>query len=127
MPSASGSRSCTSCAAASGAARPSSVCVLLYRPPLSPTGARAAAGPCTRPPTASRSRAATCELRGPGEFLGARQSGVALLRFADLERDAELVEAARDLRRARCSPTTRPRSTPTCDRWLGGREEFLKA
>lgn len=34
-------------------------------------------------------------LRGPGEFLGARQSGVPMLRFADLERDLELLEAAR--------------------------------
>ena len=34
-------------------------------------------------------------LRGPGEYLGARQSGAPLLRFADLERDADLVEAAR--------------------------------
>jgi ATP-dependent DNA helicase RecG len=36
------------------------------------------------------------QLRGPGEFLGARQAGVPLLRFADLQRDAELVEFARD-------------------------------
>ena len=34
-------------------------------------------------------------MRGPGEFLGARQSGAPLLRFADLQRDAELVENAR--------------------------------
>src|SRR6185436_16673519 len=35
-------------------------------------------------------------IRGPGEFLGARQSGVPLLRFADLERDVRLIESARD-------------------------------
>ena len=35
-------------------------------------------------------------IRGPGEFLGARQSGVPLLRFADLERDVKLLEQARD-------------------------------
>ena len=34
-------------------------------------------------------------MRGPGEFLGARQSGTPVLRFADLQRDAELVEQAR--------------------------------
>jgi ATP-dependent DNA helicase RecG len=34
-------------------------------------------------------------MRGPGEFLGARQSGMPMLRFADLQRDAELVEQAR--------------------------------
>ncbi|MEZ5727542.1 MAG: hypothetical protein R3E48_05735 [Burkholderiaceae bacterium] len=36
-------------------------------------------------------------LRGPGEFLGARQSGVPMLRYADLERDVDLVERACDL------------------------------
>ena len=35
-------------------------------------------------------------IRGPGEFLGARQSGVPLLRFADLEKDVALIEQARD-------------------------------
>ncbi|KAF0099504.1 MAG: recG [bacterium] len=34
-------------------------------------------------------------LRGPGEFLGARQSGVPMLRFADLEMDLDLLEMAR--------------------------------
>ena len=37
------------------------------------------------------------EIRGPGEFLGARQSGQALLRFADLETDRWLLDQARDL------------------------------
>ena len=36
-------------------------------------------------------------LRGPGELLGARQSGVPMLRFADLEKDIDLLEAARNL------------------------------
>jgi ATP-dependent DNA helicase RecG len=35
-------------------------------------------------------------LRGPGEFLGARQSGLPMLRFADLEADADLLQVARD-------------------------------
>lgn len=35
-------------------------------------------------------------LRGPGEFLGARQSGVPMLRFADLDADLDLLEAARN-------------------------------
>jgi ATP-dependent DNA helicase RecG len=37
------------------------------------------------------------EIRGPGEFLGARQSGDALLRFADLATDTHLLEWAREL------------------------------
>ena len=35
------------------------------------------------------------EMRGPGEFLGERQSGTPLLRFADLDRDEALLAAAR--------------------------------
>src|SRR5690606_918941 len=40
------------------------------------------------------------EIRGPGEFLGARQSGAPLLRFADLATDAHLLGWARDAARA---------------------------
>ena len=65
-------------------------------------------------------------IRGPGEFLGARQSGVPLLRFADLERDVALIERARDaadelLRR---EPSA---AQAHLERWLGGRQEFFKA
>jgi ATP-dependent DNA helicase RecG len=65
------------------------------------------------------------EIRGPGEFLGARQSGQAMLRFLDLEKDQWLVERARDL------ATTLLAQQPTVAeahlaRWLGAREEFLR-
>jgi ATP-dependent DNA helicase RecG len=65
-------------------------------------------------------------IRGPGEFVGARQSGVPLLRHADLERDAELVEPARRLaeRLLAQSPQAAER---LLDRWLGGREGLLRA
>ncbi len=64
--------------------------------------------------------------RGPGEFLGARQSGDALLRFADLERDSPLLEAAREV----ASSLLRERpglADEHLRRWFGGREEFLRA
>ncbi len=65
-------------------------------------------------------------IRGPGEFLGARQSGVPLLRFADLERDVALIERARDaadelLRREPAAAQAH------LERWLGGKQEFFKA
>ena len=65
-------------------------------------------------------------IRGPGEFLGARQSGVPLLRFADLERDVELIEQARD------AADELLKSNPDAaklhlDRWLGSRQAFIKA
>jgi ATP-dependent DNA helicase RecG len=65
-------------------------------------------------------------LRGPGEFLGARQSGQSMLRFADLDRDADLVDAARDC----ASAMLRDHSEMVdahISRWLGARQEFLKA
>jgi ATP-dependent DNA helicase RecG len=64
-------------------------------------------------------------IRGPGEFLGARQSGVPLLRFADLERDARLIETARDAAEEllRREPSA---AGAHLERWLGGKQEFIK-
>ena len=66
------------------------------------------------------------EIRGPGEFLGARQSGAPLLRFADLATDAELLAWARAL-----APVMLDKYSELAHRhilrWLGGRAEFLKA
>ena len=65
-------------------------------------------------------------LRGPGEFLGARQSGAPLLRFADLERDADLLEVARNLADELLSRKS-PAAARHLDRWLGTRQFYLKA
>jgi ATP-dependent DNA helicase RecG len=66
------------------------------------------------------------EIRGPGEFLGARQSGAPLLRFADLAIDEALVELAREaadtLLRDHVAAADRH-----LERWLAGREDLLKA
>ena len=66
------------------------------------------------------------EIRGPGEFLGARQSGAPLLRFADLASDTVLLEWARGL-----APRMLERHAGLARkhvaRWLGGKSEFLKA
>ena len=66
------------------------------------------------------------DIRGPGEFLGARQSGAPLLRFADLETDADWLAWARDL-----APQMLDRHADLArrhiQRWLGGKAEFLKA
>ncbi len=66
------------------------------------------------------------QLRGPGEFIGSRQSGVPMLRYADLERDAALVEVARDLAEAMLAKAP-ARAERHLARWLGSREELLKA
>ena len=66
------------------------------------------------------------DIRGPGEFLGARQSGAAMLRFADLAVDTELLEWARNLapRMLDQYPELAQRHV---QRWLGGKSDFLKA
>jgi ATP-dependent DNA helicase RecG len=65
-------------------------------------------------------------LRGPGEYLGARQSGAPLLRFADLEKDTDLVELARDVA-AQMIESRSPAVAKHLDRWLGTRQFFLKS
>ncbi len=65
------------------------------------------------------------EIRGPGEFLGARQSGQAMLRFADLEKDQWLVERARDLAAALLAQQPAVAEAHLA-RWLGEREDFLR-
>jgi ATP-dependent DNA helicase RecG len=66
------------------------------------------------------------EIRGPGEFLGARQSGAALLRFADLQEDAALLEKIRavapEMLRDHAEMAERH-----IERWMGGKVDFLKA
>lgn len=65
------------------------------------------------------------EIRGPGEFLGARQSGQAMLRFADLETDQWLVELARNLAQRLLLENTEVAEAHLA-RWLGSREDFLR-
>jgi ATP-dependent DNA helicase RecG len=65
------------------------------------------------------------DIRGPGEFLGARQSGQAMLRFADLETDQWLVEQARDV--ANNLLTHAPEIADAhLARWLGAKEDYLR-
>ena len=66
------------------------------------------------------------DIRGPGEFLGARQSGAPLLRFADLERDSAWLAWARAVAPGMLDsyPELAERHL---QRWLGGRAEYLKA
>lgn len=66
------------------------------------------------------------EIRGPGEFLGARQSGAPMLRFADLQTDMVLLEQARQAAADLVAhePDVVARHL---ERWLGSREGFLAA
>jgi ATP-dependent DNA helicase RecG len=102
-----------------------SACALLYGKPLSAT-AKARLKAMLETNDGFEIARRDLEIRGPGEFLGARQSGAALLRFADLALDGALVQQAR--RGATLLLDRYPAAAlQQVDRWLGTRSEFLKA
>lgn len=102
-----------------------SVCLLLFQGPLGPVAQQRLAIMRESSDGFEIARR-DLEIRGPGEFLGARQSGQAMLRFADLEKDQWLVERARDLAASLLAqqPTV---AEAHLARWLGEREDFLRA
>jgi ATP-dependent DNA helicase RecG len=102
-----------------------SVCILMYAEPLS---------------AAAKERLQTLRevsdgfviaerdlsLRGPGELLGAKQSGDTMLRFVDLQRDAWLIDLAQQA--AERLLANHPAVVEQqLERWLGSRADFLKA
>jgi ATP-dependent DNA helicase RecG len=101
-----------------------SACVLLYQSPLS-ENARERLRIVRETSDGFEIARHDLRLRGPGELLGARQSGVPLLRFADLERDVDLLEAARGIAPQLLRDHARA-AERHLQRWLGGRQELLK-
>jgi ATP-dependent DNA helicase RecG len=100
-----------------------SVCVLLYQAPLSKV-ARERLRAMFETNDGFEIARRDLEQRGPGEFLGKRQSGLALLRFADVDVDACLVESVRTL--AAQLRVERPDVVAAhLARWMRGREDFL--
>jgi ATP-dependent DNA helicase RecG len=100
-----------------------SACILLYGEPLSDT-ARQRLRIIYENASGFEIAEHDLKLRGPGEYLGERQSGDPLLRFADLERDADLVTQAReaaDEMVARHPEAARAHVA----RWLGARQDLV--
>ncbi|MBJ9590758.1 ATP-dependent DNA helicase RecG [Burkholderia seminalis] len=102
-----------------------SVCVLLYTGPLSLTG-RERLKTMRETTDGFEIARRDLEIRGPGEFLGARQSGAAMLRFANLETDGWLIDPAREAA-TRLIAAYPDIVTQHLARWLGAREQYLKA
>ena len=102
-----------------------SVCVLLYSPPLSDT-AKARLKAMLETDDGFEISRRDLAIRGPGEFFGARQSGAALLRFADPVEDEALVVQAQG-----AAATLLDRDADAAarhiDRWLGGGAQYLNA
>jgi len=102
-----------------------SICLLMYQAPLSMV-ARQRLRAMYETTDGFEIARRDLEQRGPGEFLGVRQSGVALLRFASLHTDAHLVEQAQALARellARHPGQARAH----LQRWMRGRQDFLRS
>ena len=102
-----------------------STCILLYASPLSPT-ARARLKVIFEESDGFEIARHDLQLRGPGEFLGERQSGMPLLRYADLEKDAALALQAReaaDLLLDKDPPAARRH----VERWLASRHDYARA
>ncbi len=102
-----------------------SVCILMYAEPLSMAAKERLQ---TLRETADGFVIAERDLslRGPGELLGAKQSGDAMLRFVDLQRDAWLIELAQRSAERLLSDHG-DIVERHLERWLGSRAEFLKA
>jgi ATP-dependent DNA helicase RecG len=101
-----------------------SSCVLMYQPPLS-NQAKYRLGILRETNDGFEVAQRDLELRGPGEFLGTRQTGELRYRVADLERDAELLPQVQTLaeRMLRDHPE---QAEALVQRWVGGAERYAK-
>nr|WP_040851577.1 ATP-dependent DNA helicase RecG [Nitrosospira lacus] len=101
-----------------------SICILLYQKPLSTTAQERLRIIFEHNDGFEIARQ-DLRLRGPGEFLGARQSGVPMLRFADPEYDRDLLDDARTVAEEllRDHPEAANRHL---HRWLGRKSEYLR-
>ena len=100
-----------------------SVCVLLFAEPLSEL-AKARLKVIYEYTDGFEIARQDLNIRGPGEFLGARQSGIPMLRFANLEEDLHLLEQAREI-----APMLIEQNPEIVEahlaRWLASREGYL--
>ncbi|WP_298440752.1 ATP-dependent DNA helicase RecG [uncultured Ferrimonas sp.] len=100
-------------------------CVLLYHAPLSKT-AQARLGVLRQSNDGFLIAQRDLEIRGPGEVLGTRQTGLAEMKIADLVRDADLIPQVQRL--AAHIMSHHPERVPAIiDRWLAGREIYSQA
>ncbi len=102
-----------------------STCVLVYDEPLSET-ARARLKVIYENQDGFAIAREDLRIRGPGELLGPRQSGLPGLRYADIEADLELLELARRLR-PKIEVTPGFRRELLLERWIGERAGYARA
>ena len=101
-----------------------STCVLLYKSPMSPL-AKKRLGVMRATSDGFEVAQQDLELRGPGEVLGTRQTGLMQLRVADLIRDADLAPAVQKLGR-RLLDDAPELADKIIRRWIGANSRFGK-
>ncbi|MFM7396445.1 MAG: ATP-dependent DNA helicase RecG [Gammaproteobacteria bacterium] len=99
-----------------------SSCVLLYRSPLGPL-ARARLNAIRESNDGFEIARRDLELRGPGELLGTRQTGLARMRVADLIRDADLLPRVQEAAETLLA-SHQDRIAPLTQRWIGTDERY---
>ncbi len=102
-----------------------SLCILLYQKPLSEL-ARTRLKVIFENTDGFAIAEQDLLLRGPGELLGARQSGMAMLRFADIDADEDLLEQARIAADQLLSDHPEA-ARGYMHRWMANRHDFLHA
>jgi len=99
-------------------------CVLLYQRPLGEAG-RARLGAMRAGNDGFAIAERDLEIRGPGELLGTRQTGLADLKVAALPRDRDLLYEVRE-QAAELLRTDPKRAEAIIERWLAGRERYAE-
>jgi ATP-dependent DNA helicase RecG len=94
-----------------------SSCVLMYQPPLGETSERRLRV-LRQTSDGFRIAEEDLRLRGPGEVLGTRQTGVMQLRVANIMRDRDLLPRVREVADRLLSDRS-PVVTRILDRWIG--------
>jgi ATP-dependent DNA helicase RecG len=97
-------------------------CVLLYKPPLSQIG-RERLGIMRETNDGFVIAEKDLQLRGPGEMLGTRQTGLLQFKVADLMRDADLLPAVRDAAQALLARWP-DHVAPLLERWLRHGQQY---
>jgi ATP-dependent DNA helicase RecG len=107
-----------------GRGHQASTCVLLYRPPLSAL-ARERLRVLRATNDGFEVAQKDLQLRGPGEVLGTRQTGIVQLRVADLLRDADLLPTVIEVSEQLLAE--RPELVaPLIRRWIRGAAEYAQ-
>lgn len=100
-------------------------CVLLYKAPLSQTATKRL-GVLRDSNDGFVIAQKDLEIRGPGEVLGTRQTGLAELKIADLVRDQYLIPSIQKLA-VHINQQVPENVAPIIQRWLGDRQQYVQA